>query len=270
MLRWTDLLKASSVGISLMPQPQRLAPCLFCSIIIQEQVADGSFITRRVEEVPVRFGKGRLMTMCKVRNATEAAIVQLEKPISLHPNNVSQGCDDRDDGHAEPKEDLQDKSHQSAGGLSALRQIQSLCEKTGSDIPAAVLKAYKLKAQERVAIPDNSVLSAASTAVSDAFKLEKNRCKKINELKTELSFQHGSESSAKLEEFCQAYGADILALQKKLRDRDSSIEFVWLQLDARVDTTSSPHVECHKSNVSLYRETPAVANIYFILLGYLK
>lgn len=81
------------------------------------------------------------MTMFKVHSATRATDVQLDEPGLLHPNDVSEGGDDRGGEHAEPRKDLQDLNDMFAGGMSALLQIQSLYNKAGLDVRTTVLEA---------------------------------------------------------------------------------------------------------------------------------
>lgn len=101
------------------------------SIPGQKQAADESFITRKDGKAPVRFRKALFTNMSKACSAAEAAGVQPDELVSLHPDNVSEGADDRDGGHVEPIWNLQDLTDHSAGCVSAFQQIESLCEKAG-------------------------------------------------------------------------------------------------------------------------------------------
>lgn len=56
----------------------------------------GSFITRKVEEVPVRFGNSRLMMMSEARSTAVVAGFQFDDPVDLHPDNVPDVGEDRD------------------------------------------------------------------------------------------------------------------------------------------------------------------------------
>lgn len=66
------------------------------------------------------------MTMYEVSSAVDIASAQLDDPVSLHPVNVSKSGDDTAGGKTELIRDLQGLSSQSAGGLSGLRQVQTL------------------------------------------------------------------------------------------------------------------------------------------------
>lgn len=68
--------------------------------------------------------------MSKVHSTAEAAGVQLDKPVSLHPDNLSKCGDDRDGGHEEQLGDLQDLVDQYAGGVPDFETIQSLYKKS--------------------------------------------------------------------------------------------------------------------------------------------
>lgn len=48
----------------------------------------------------MRFGKVRLMTMFGARSVAEAASVQLDESVPFHLDNVSEGGDDGNTGHA--------------------------------------------------------------------------------------------------------------------------------------------------------------------------
>lgn len=158
------------------------------SIRSQKRVADGFFVTRKVEEVPVRFGKARLTKSSNTRSAARAADVQFDAPVPLYPGNFSEGGDDGDGGHAGTIWYQQDLSDQSSGGTSAPEQIQPLCTKAGFNIPATVFESQKLIVQGLASTPEKLVLSAALAAGSDAFKLEKQSLhKRIGELKAEFS-----------------------------------------------------------------------------------
>lgn len=75
-------------------------------------------------EVSTKLGKAQLMTMSAMRSVAEAAGVQYDAHVLLHVDNVSEGGDDSDRGHAEPIRDLYNLSDHSAGSVSSLQQIQ--------------------------------------------------------------------------------------------------------------------------------------------------
>lgn len=60
------------------------------------------------------------MTISEARSAADAAGVQLDEPVDLHPDNVFEAGVRGERGHAEAIWDLQDLSDQSAGSVSAL------------------------------------------------------------------------------------------------------------------------------------------------------
>lgn len=110
-------------------------------------------------------------------------------------------------------------------------------------------------------------MSAAVTAVTDVFKLEKRLLQKqIDELKAKIPSRKDSKFNAKLAELHQTHD-DLLALQEKLRDRDMSIEGFQSQLKAWDDSTLGQYVELQKSSIAPYNGTRAVASLYYILLG---
>lgn len=76
-----------------------------------------------IGDIPVKFGKSRLMTTSEELSAAETAGVQLNNHVSLHPENFFEGGDNRDGGHAKQIWDLQELSEQSTAGLSTLQQI---------------------------------------------------------------------------------------------------------------------------------------------------
>lgn len=109
--------------------------------------------------------------------------------------------------------------------MSDFQQIQSLYEQARLGVLVTVLEAQKLIAKELATISQNSVFSAARTAGSDAFKLEKEPMQKhIDKLKEELSSRQNSEFKAKLAELRQTYDANMRALKEKLRDHSLFIE----------------------------------------------
>lgn len=57
------------------------------------------------------------MKMSGVRCATEATIGQLDDPVLLCPDRISECINDRNGGHGERVRDLQDLSDQSDGGV---------------------------------------------------------------------------------------------------------------------------------------------------------
>lgn len=57
------------------------------------------------------------MTISETHSAAEAADIQSDDPVSLHPDNVSEGGDHRDAVPAEQIWDLQDLSNQSASDI---------------------------------------------------------------------------------------------------------------------------------------------------------
>lgn len=95
------------------------------------KAADRSFITIKVEEVLVAFGKSRLMTMAVACSSTETASVKLDDPAPLLSDSISEGGDDKDGGNEKQIRNLQILIHQSAGCVPALQQIQLTCEKPG-------------------------------------------------------------------------------------------------------------------------------------------
>lgn len=80
------------------------------------------------------------MTMSEVLSAAGAGGVQLDNHIFLHPDDVSEGPD-RGEGCADQIRNQQSLKDQPAGSLSALQQIQWVCEKAGLDVPTTVLEA---------------------------------------------------------------------------------------------------------------------------------
>lgn len=77
-------------------------------------------------------------------SAADAAVVQLDKPFSLHPDKVFEAVDDRDRGHAKQIWDLRCLSDQSVCSMSAFQRIQSLRAKAGLDAPITLLVNEKL------------------------------------------------------------------------------------------------------------------------------
>lgn len=63
------------------------------------------------------------MAMSEARSVAEAAVVQLDEPVSVYPDNIPEGADERDDGHVEQIWDQQGLNDQSASGVSALLTI---------------------------------------------------------------------------------------------------------------------------------------------------
>lgn len=112
------------------------------------------------------------MTMSEVRSTTEAVGHPFGEPVALHPDDVSEGGDDKHGGHVEQISDLQYSSDPSGWAVSDLSQIPFLCEEVGLDVPTTVLQTKNLIAQGLAAISEASILSGAITAGSDAFKVE--------------------------------------------------------------------------------------------------
>lgn len=73
-------------------------------------------------------------------------------------------------------------SDQSAGGVLALQQIQSLCANARLKISITVLEAQQLIGRRLVVIPKNAVSSLALTDDPMLSTLRKNRCKKVDKL----------------------------------------------------------------------------------------
>lgn len=135
--------------------------------------------------------------MPEVRSDVETAVVQRDEPIFLHLVNFSEGDDDRDDAHAEQIWDLQDSRDQLAGGVPALQQMQSLCEKERLEILITVLEPQKLIAPKLAATPENSTFSAAFTAGPEALKLEKEALlSEVDKWKDEISLRQKKKSTA--------------------------------------------------------------------------
>lgn len=103
------------------------------------------------------FSKSQLTPMSEVQSAAEAAGVQLDEPTPQHSDNICKEAYDRDGEHAEMVWNLQDMSDLSAGCVSTVQHIQSLCEKAVIDIPSAVREGLKLIAQSLAAIHEYSV-----------------------------------------------------------------------------------------------------------------
>lgn len=80
------------------------------------------------------------MTMSKSHSADEISGTQLDASVPPNPANILNGGGDRDARYAEKIWDLRDLRDQSAGGVSALHQIQSFYEEAGLNVPAGVLK----------------------------------------------------------------------------------------------------------------------------------
>lgn len=97
-------------------------------------------------------------------------------------------------------------------------------------------------------------MSAAFTAGSDAFKLERESLQKqIDELKEENFYRQASESNAKLTILRQTHDVDVSALQEKLCDHDFSFE--GLQLLLVTDAYTSDNVlNCRKVNLRFTME----------------
>lgn len=114
-------------------------------------------------------------------------------------------------------------SDQSSGGISPLQLIQSHCEEARIHGPTTVVESQKNIAQWSAAILENSVLYVDLTAVSDAFKVERELLKtEINKLKSERSPQQGGKFNAKLAKLRKTDGADVSALKDKALDFDQS------------------------------------------------
>lgn len=107
------------------------------SIRGQKQAANEFFIIGRVGKIPMIFGKSRLLTISEGCSATEAARIQLNDPVSLYSDNVSEHVDERDCASDEQILDFKDLSDQSAGGVSP-NLFQSLNSNSDAD------KSYKL------------------------------------------------------------------------------------------------------------------------------
>lgn len=58
------------------------------------------FNTGKVVDVPVRYGKSLLETTSEARRIDKAAGIQLDKPVPLHADHISEDFDDIDDAHA--------------------------------------------------------------------------------------------------------------------------------------------------------------------------
>lgn len=145
------------------------------SIRGQRGPADGFFIICKVGEVPARFGKCRLMTLSEKRSATEAAGVQIDKHVTGHPDSVAEHGDDRNGWHAEKIYDLQVLRDPSAGGLSALQQIQWLCVKMRLDVPTTVRKTQRLITLGLAVITENAFFLLTYLLDLMLSMLEKNR-----------------------------------------------------------------------------------------------
>lgn len=113
-----------------------------------------------------------MTTISEARSAAEAAGIQVGKSVLLYLDSISVRSENRDGGNVKQICDLQDISDRSANGISALKQIQSSCGKTGSDVPGNVLGAQRLMAPWLTATSENSLLSSPITAGSNAFKVE--------------------------------------------------------------------------------------------------
>lgn len=198
-----------------------LSPVPPHSVGSQKQAIHESSFTRKVWEVPVRFGKYWLMTMPGARCAAKAACVQPDDPPPLHRDDVYKGVGDRDATHAEQIWDAQNLCEQSAGGVSALQQIQVLDEKAGLEVPTTVLKAEKLLAQRLAAILENSILSSVLTFGPEAFKMEKEALlSKVSKWKNELASELNNEFTAKLGELRPTCYADVGALERKMQKNE--------------------------------------------------
>lgn len=101
-------------------------------------------------------------------------------------------------------------SDQSGGGVSALQYIQLLCQKAGLVALTTVLEAQKLIVERLAVITGNKIQSAALTAESDAFKLEKEAVLiEVDKSKNELSSRPGEEYTMNLAELHRKYDADV-------------------------------------------------------------
>lgn len=69
------------------------------SIRGQKQVADRSFIDRKIWEGPVSFREFHLVA--KKASGAKTASAQLNEPVSLYADKGSEGIVDRDSGHAQ-------------------------------------------------------------------------------------------------------------------------------------------------------------------------
>lgn len=103
---------------------EELSPVPPHSIHDQKRAIDGFFITHKVGEVLVKFGKSRLMTISETSSAAEAAGVHIDESVPLHPHNVCEGGDDRGAATEEQICNLRDWSYQYTDGIFALLQIQ--------------------------------------------------------------------------------------------------------------------------------------------------
>lgn len=108
--------------------------------------------------------------MSKAHSAAATPDVQLDEPVSLHPENVSRGGANINVGHAEQIWELWDLGDQAAGKVSAPQRIQLFHKKTGLDVMTTVLEAQKPIELGLAAILDNYLFSAAFTAGFDSFK----------------------------------------------------------------------------------------------------
>lgn len=70
---------------------EELSPLSSSSIRGQKRADDLSFITRKVEEAPLRFNTSQLITMSEARSVSEGAGVQFNEPVLLHLGSVSDG-----------------------------------------------------------------------------------------------------------------------------------------------------------------------------------
>lgn len=65
------------------------------SIRFKNRAAIGSFINGKAVNVPVKFKTLRLTTISETPSAVEACGVQVDARVPFHPDNVSDGGDDR-------------------------------------------------------------------------------------------------------------------------------------------------------------------------------
>lgn len=134
---------------------RKLSPIAPRSVRRQKRAADGSFISSKVGEVPVRFREPKFMRISEARSAAVTASAQIYETVPPHPINVSAGRDNRGTAPTKQIRNLQDFSDQSIREVSALCQVQLHCEKAGLYVPTIVLEAQKPTVQWLVAIPEN-------------------------------------------------------------------------------------------------------------------
>lgn len=132
------------------------------------------------------------MTFSEAFTAADTADDKFDEPVPLHPDNGSEYVADRIIVHAEVIWNLPDYSAQYAGGVCAHQLIELLCQKAGLDTLATVPQDQKLTLQRLAVVTENTTMSAALTAVSDAFML------KIETLLTEFSIEKDVLSSRQI------------------------------------------------------------------------